>query len=209
MAILSVSLLGADYSGLSYIGVRIGAGHSDLGEPDETFLDYRADVQETGFYTEVFFNWHFMNEFALEVALAALNRGEFRWFVPNTGNFFGTINLYPIMVGLKLKPLASQLSRYYQPYISGGGSVIVGRAVIDGGSVANPYLYYNPDAESETALGWWAGFGFESFVSTTICITSSFRYQYMKFGEPIGGYEDHTGYQISFGIAYIFTKEER
>jgi len=205
ITLMSANLAAADLKGLSCVGIRLGVGHTVQDEPDQRYSNYEISADANGFYSEAFFNWHFLNEVALEIAQAALTRGEFRWNVED-GNFFGNINLYPIMFGIKLKPLASQLSQYYQPFVGGGGSIIVGRAVIEGGTVFDPYVYIDRSAESETALGWWLSGGFESFVSSTICITSQFRYQHMKFDKPVGGYIDHSGYQITFGVAYIFRK---
>jgi opacity protein-like surface antigen len=199
------NLSGADIKGLSYAGIRIGVGHTDQADPDVLYSNFDITVDQNGFYTEAFFDWQFLNELSLDIGLAALSRGEFRWTVPDVGNFFGSINLYPIMVGLKIKPLVSQLSDDYQPWIAGGGSLVVGRAVVEGGTVLDPNVYV-ASAQSQTNLGWWLGAGFDSFVSSTIVVTSSFRYQHMKFGEPVGGYLDHSGYQIAFGIGYIFRK---
>jgi opacity protein-like surface antigen len=203
--LVAANLSGANLKGLSYAGIRIGVGHTAQANPDVKYSNYTITSDQNGFYTEAFFNWHFLNEFALDVGLASLSRGEFRWRIPDIGNFFGSINLYPIMVGLKIKPLASIFSDDYQPWMAGGGSVVVGRAVVEGGTVLDPYAYV-ASAESQTALGWWLGAGFDSFVSSTIALSSSFRYQHMKFGDPVGGYLDHSGYQISFGIGYIFKK---
>lgn len=194
---------GAQLKGLSLIGIRIGAGHANEDTPDEIYSNYVVTADQTGLFSELFFNWYFMNELALEIGLASLNRGDFRFNV-DEGDFFGHISIYPIMLGLKVKPFSSFLDEIAQPYIGAGGSIVVGRALIEGGTVFDPYAYINRSVESETALGWWLSGGFESFISTNICLTSSFKYQYMNFNEPVGGYSDHTGYQISFGVGYIF-----
>jgi len=195
---------GAQLKGLSVIGVRFGVGHANEDVPDEVYSDYVVTADQDGFFSELFFNWYFLNEFALEIGLAALNRGDFRFNIPGEGNFFGNINVYPIMFGLKVKPFSSFLDQVAQPYLGAGGSIVVGRALIEGGTVYNPYLYIDRSLESETSLGWWMSAGFESFVARNICLTSCFKYQNMDFNEPVGGFGDHSGYQISFGVAYIF-----
>ena len=200
----TVSNRGAQLKGLSIIGVRLGVGHANESEPDVIYSDYVVTADQNGFYSEIYFNWYFMNELALEIGLAALNRGDFRFNIPGEGNFFGNINVYPIMFGLKVKPFSSFLDEIVQPYIAGGGSIVVGRALIEGGTIYNPYAYINRSIESETSFGWWLSGGFESFIAKNICLTSSFKYQYMDFGEPVGGFSDHTGYQIWFGVGYIF-----
>jgi len=202
---LTVNLSGANLKGLSYAGIRLGVGHISQDSPDEQYSDYDITADQNGFYSEAFYNWQFSNNFALEVGLAALNRGEFRWMIEGVGNFYGSINLYPLMVGLKVKPFASFLEDKYQPYFNFGGSLIVGRRLIEGGSIYDPYFYIG-NSDSETSLGWYAGGGFDSFISSTIGLTSSIKYQKMKFDDAVGGYLDHSGYQISFGVAYIFRK---
>jgi opacity protein-like surface antigen len=208
LLLVATNLSGANIGGLSYAGIRIGVGHTNQADPDVQYSNYDITVDQNGFYTEAFFDWQFLNELSLDISLAALSRGEFRWTIPDVGNFFGSINLYPIMVGLKIKPLISMLSDDYQPWIAGGASLVVGRAVVEGGTVYSPYIYIGQAEKSQTSLGWWLGAGFDSFVSSTIVLTSSFRYQHMKFGEPVGGYLDHSGYQIAFGIGYIFRKTQ-
>jgi hypothetical protein len=202
--ILTVNLNGANLKGLSYAGIRLGVGHISQDSPDEQYSDYAITADQNGFYSEAFYNWHFSNDFALEITLAAFNRGEFRWQIEGIGNLFGSINIYPLMVGLKVKPFASMLEEKYQPYVNFGGSLVVGRNLIEGGTVVDPTVYLEGD--SFTTWGWYAGAGFESFISSTICITSSIKYQKLKFDEAVGGYLDHSGYQISFGAAYIIRK---
>lgn len=189
--------------GISYVGIRLGINHITQEDPDVAYTNYNVSANRDGFYTEGFFNWHFMNEIALEVGLASASRGEFTWRTPD-GTLFGNINLYPIMAGLKIKPLASLLVDHYQPYVSGGGSFVIGRAVVEGANFYDPYIYYDPSLEDETTFGWWLGGGFDSFISTTICLTADVKYQHINFGTAIGGYENHSGYQISVGAAYIF-----
>lgn len=185
------------------MGIRLGVGHFNQDTPDQEYVNYNITADQNGFYSELFYNWHFINELALDIGLAVINRGEFRWQVPE-GSFFGSINVYPISVGLKVRPFASVLSKNYQPYFSGGGSVYVGRAVIEGGTVYNPYIYIDSPDRTQTDIGWWVGAGFESFISASIMITSSFRYHGIKFGDTVGGFKDYTGYQISLGVGYIF-----
>ncbi len=207
---VAANLSGANLNGISYAGIKIGVGHTSQDTPDEQYIDYSISSSQNGLHTEVFFNWHFLNEVALDVGLSVINRGEFRWQVEGTGNFFGSINLYPLDAGVKIKPLASQLSDHYQPWVAGGGSLIIGRGVIEGGSIFDPYIYLDRDSESATTFGWWIGAGFDTFVSTTIGLSGSVKYHKMDFNdEAIGGYVDHSGYQIAFGIAYILRKQDK
>ena len=135
------SLYGADLKNLSYMGIRLGVGHFNSDTPDEEYIDYTISADQNGFYSELFYNWQFMNELALDISLGVVNRGEFRWLV-DEGNFFGSINVYPISLGIKVRPFANMLSKHYQPYVAGGGSLIFGRAVIEGGTVYNSLCIY-------------------------------------------------------------------
>ena len=80
----TVSTRGAQLKGLSIIGVRLGVGHANESEPDVIYSDFVVTADQNGFYSEIYFNWYFMNELALEVGLAALNRGDFRFNVDVT-----------------------------------------------------------------------------------------------------------------------------
>lgn len=197
------SLSGADLKNLSYMGIRLGVGHFSTDSPDNEYINYNITADRNGFFSELFYNWQFMNELALDLSLGVINRGEFRWVVEE-GNFFGSINVYPISIGIKARPFANMLSKHYQPYVAVGGSLCFGRAVIEGGTVYDYRYYIDSPEKTRTDVGWWISTGFESFVSSTIMITSTFKYQGIKFSNTIGGYKDYTGYQIAFGVGYVF-----
>jgi hypothetical protein len=40
-------------------------------------------------------------------------------------------------------------------------------------------------------------------VMSSVCVTSNFKYHSVDYSKSIGGYKDHSGYQITVGAAYI------
>ncbi|MBU1318970.1 MAG: outer membrane beta-barrel protein [candidate division Zixibacteria bacterium] len=195
--------------GNQLVGVRLGIYHFTSNE-ESIFGDnlISSSTTNNGFAAEVFFNYFFLDQTALEVSLGNANRGDILYENESIGRLFGSAGVYPMTLGLKITPLSGIVSGHYQPYIHGGGSLVVTREIFEGGTLyTDQYAYYDFGSKSRTAFGWWAGGGFESYVSSTIAVTSNFKYYSIDYSKYIAGYKDHSGYQISVGIAYIFRKK--
>jgi opacity protein-like surface antigen len=212
---LSVSAVSAqdaeqseDNSVLQYIGVRIGLFHTTSTD-ESVFVDLpvTSSIGSNAISAEFFYNYFFLDQIGFEIILGSISRGDIEFVDDSSYRLLGSANVYPIAIGLKLTPLSGITSRSFQPYIHGGGSLVVTRELYESGQLAGQYNdLYAFGSRSETDFGWWAGGGLESFVSSSVCITSDFKYQSIKHGEYIAGYKDHSGYQITFGVGYIFRK---
>jgi len=194
--------------GNQLVGLRIGVYHFTSNE-ESIFGDnlVSSSITKNGFAAELFFNYFFLDQVALEVSLGNANRGDILFENDSIGRLFGSASVYPIAVGIKVTPLSGIIRDRYQPYIHGGGSLVVTREIFEGGRLTGPYTFYDFSSKSRTGLGWWVGGGFESYVSSTIAVTSNFKYYSIDYSKYIAGYKDHSGYQISVGVAYIFRKK--
>jgi hypothetical protein len=194
--------------GNQLLGVRIGLLHYTSSDK-QTYPEgvVFSGAIENGFVAEAFYNYYFLDQLGLEISLGNANRGDIVFESDSIGRLFGAASVYPIAVGLKLTPLSGIVRDHYQPFLSAGGALVITRELFEGGYLTNPYDYYDLSTKSKTDVGWWVGGGFESYVSSTICVHSSLTYYGIDYSEPIAGNKDHSGYRLAFGIAYIFRKK--
>jgi len=190
-------------------GVRLGVYHFTTEETASPSEDLEViGGEKNGFAAEFFYNYFLLDQLGLEFSLGSSSRGDIIFRSDEIGEFFGSVNVYPIAVGIKVTPLSGLVSDRYQPYFHGGGSLVITRELFEGvRSVDLQALWDRGGTQSRTDFGWWAGAGFESYVSTGICVTSNFKYHSIDYSKSIGGYNDHSGYQVTFGVAYIFRKK--
>ena len=190
------------------VGIRLGVYHFTTEEtvsPSEG-LEIIGSKKD-GFAAEFFYDYFLLDQLGFEFSLGSASRSDIIFRSDSIGEFFGSVNVFPIAVGIKLTPLSGLISKHYQPYVHGGGSLVITRELFEGARGVDIEAYWNRGgSKSRTAFGWWTGFGFESYVSSRICVTSNFKYHSIDYSESIGGFKDHSGFQITFGVAYIFRK---
>jgi hypothetical protein len=191
------------------VGIRLGVYHFTTDETvslSEGLKIIRS--KKDGFAAEFFYNYFLLDQFGFEFSLGSASRADIIFRSVEIGEFFGSVNVFPIAIGLKVTPLSGLVSEHYQLYFHGGGSLVITRELFEGARGVDIDAYLDRGgAQSRTDFGWWAGFGFESYVSSRICVTSNFKYHSIDYSESIGGFKDHSGYQITFGVAYIFRKK--
>lgn len=195
--------------GNQLVGIRIGAYHFTTEEK----LSLSKGLEVSGgskdaVTAELFYNYFVLDQLAFELSLGNSSRSDITFKSDEIGEFFGTVNVYPIALGVKLTPLSGIVHEHFQPYVHGGGSLVITREIFEGIRSIDLEEYLDRGGEqSSTDFGWWAGAGFESYVSSRICVTSNFKYHAIDYSESIGGYKNHSGYQIMVGVAYIFRKK--
>lgn len=195
--------------GNQLLGIRLGVCHFTTDEATSPSEGLEViGGSKNAFTGELFYNYFMLDQLALEFCLGSNARGDITFRSPEIGEFFGSVNVYPIAVGIKLTPLSGLVSDHYQPYFHGGGSLVVTRELFESANYVDIYAYYDRGGQkSRTDFGWWAGFGFESYIMSSVCVTSSFKYHSIDYSKSIGGYKDHSGYQITFGAAYVLRKK--
>jgi hypothetical protein len=149
---------------------------------------------------------------ALVANLGSYSKGDIRFDGYQIGvgsrTFFGSAAVYPIQLGVKLSPFASELPLRMRPFAEGGGALIVGTE-----SINALYYDYFRDAwldgniETEADWNWWLGGGVEVPVSRKIYLDFMAKYINVKFSGDIAGIQDYSGWQITFGFGYLILKQ--
>jgi len=198
----------AHNKGTQAVGIRIGVHHFTTGEEAEVTEGLRVEPGgQEGFAAEAFYNYYLLDQLAFEVSLASAHRSDVTFKSTETGAvFFGTANVYPMSVGIKVAPLASMLSEKYQPWFAGGGSLVITRELFEAARDIDLEEYFDRGEKSKTDLGYWLGAGFDSFISRSFGVTGSFKYFGIEYDSPVAGYRDHSGWQITVGVSYIVRK---
>ncbi len=187
--------------GNQMLGVRFGV-HSFTTNEEGTFEDLDVNTStDVSFAAEFYFNYFLVDKLGMELSLGSAHRGEVVFRDSNSALVsYGSANVYPMSVGLKATPLSGWVSDHYQPFFLIGGSLVVARRIFETGDLG----LYAYGTESETDFGWFWGAGFESYISHSICVSSSFKQYSIDYSDYIAGYKDHSGWQIIVGIAYIW-----
>lgn len=194
----------ADRPPASSVGLRLGVwiDHGDeLIDPN-----INASFTSTGFATEIFFDHRLMSWLALEISMAVASRGEVV-FTYGSDRYIGTINLYPMMVQWKVSPWGP--AKRWQPYLLGGGGVIIGKmntdVILSYGSYLDPYYVEG----SETTLGYDVGAGVDLLLSRQLGLTLAGKYHSFRFGDKLAGISDYSGTSIAVGLRYYIHPAKR
>jgi hypothetical protein len=188
----------------SSVGLRLGVWIDQGEELNDPNIN--ADFTSTGFITELFYNYRLMPWLSMEISMGVASRGDVI-FTYGSDRYIGTINLYPMMVQMKVKPRG--LAGTWQPYLLGGGGVIVGKmntdVVLSNGSYLDPYYVES----SETALGYDFGAGIDVVLSRQLGLTISGKYHSINFGDNLAGISDYSGTSVAVGLLYYINPAKR
>ncbi len=187
----------------SMAGIRLGAW---IDEGDKIVSgSVTADFPDASFYTELFYDYRFTPVIMLELSLGVVSRGDATFFVGND-RYIGTINLYPMLLQVKLSPLAGR-SRNFHPFLIAGGGIVYGKHNTDVIIGTGSYIYPDLVEDSETSFLYVFGGGIDIPFSEQIGMTVTGKYHPIDFGDSLAEITDYSGLAISVGIAYYLHKK--
>ena len=168
----------------------------------------RVISSSTAFHMEFFYLYNIKGPLYLDLSMGGVSRGDIRINYQTQTEYetgIGTALVYPVGVGLGYFPLAQKPDQAIQPFVTAGGSLIIGTETISS-SGYSPYLgnFYGLQSESREALGWYAGAGFDWVLGRSFALSFIGKYQYAKFSKELVGVKDFSGAQILIGAAYIY-----
>ena len=208
------STLGGQRRGTTELGFRVGAFSNTTNELAHSNDVLRLKTHKTMFYIEGFLNYYLTDFAALALNLGSYSKGEIRFdiYYNNVydGSFVGQASVYPVQLGLKLSPFQKQLPLASQPYVEGGGAIIVGREAATLGTYNSVFANYTDGTlASETDFNWWMGGGVEIPIARTIQLDFMVKYINTKFSGDIVGIKDYSGWQITAGIGYLSFRKKK
>jgi opacity protein-like surface antigen len=192
------------------IGLRLG-GWVNMGDevPANLQLDggnVETDINDGSFYLEGYYAYRFMPILAGELSFGFATRGDVITTYPTSNGDIrdiGALNVYPILVQLKLYAPFT-LARRMQLYVSGGGGIYYGRNSIQ---ITNESYYATGYRESsDTDLNFVFGGGLEYILMSQFALDANVKYMPISFGDKLLGVEDWSATTITVGIKYLFTR---
>jgi hypothetical protein len=188
----------AGFAGKHFAGARFGVWTAS---ENNTIYYAGGDslaVSGSSAYGEFFYAHRISRPIAIELSLGILSRGDYRYYT-SSEVLLGSVILYPILLTAKIYPLFGMANARIFPYLQAGGGVIYGKQdAID---------YYYGVAftnESETKLAYTLGAGIDWPVADQIGLCINFKYIPAEFKNDLAGVKDYSGWQLSFGVGYIF-----
>lgn len=192
------------------LGLRLG-GWIGMGDkvPSTLELDggqVETDINGGSFYLEGYYAYRVSALLAGEFSFGFATRGDVITTYPTSlGDIrdIGSLNVYPILVQLKLYAPFT-FSRRIQMYVSGGGGVYYGRNSIQ---ITNESYYATGYRESsDTDLNFVFGGGLEYILMSQFALDANVKYMPITFGDTLLGVEDWSATTITVGVKYLFTR---
>jgi hypothetical protein len=195
-------------SGAFEVGGRLGVFTNNETSLDRTDSGVELFGSRTNVYAEFTGGFYPLPYLGLIANLGSYSKGDIRFegFQEGIGRrtFFGNAAIYAMQLGLRLTPFGDQLPAGMQPYLEGGGALLIGTESIDA-------LYYDVfqsawvdgNLETETDINWWAGFGIGFPLSRQFTLDFMGKYINTDFSDDIAGITDYSGWQLSVGVGYL------
>jgi len=166
----------------------------------DSTVGFKSDLKSGSFYFEGFYAYNFYSALVSEISFGITNRGDVTVF-DGINTDVGVLNIYPILIHLKLYPLISTHSRF-QPYAGiGAGAYYAHRTVQF--VVGGVYSYYEFEGESETDFSYAIQGGFDWLLSSKFALELNAKYMPIKFGDPLLTVTDYSATSITVGIKYL------
>jgi opacity protein-like surface antigen len=191
------------YLDRNFAGGRVGAWTNTGDESAPPESDFSLDFSKTSIFGAFFYLHRLKRFIAAEFSFGIYSRGEIK-YVAETDTYLGSVNLYPIMLSMKLYPLSFFRNIPFHVYLQPGFGLVYGKQdVVDYIDVFGAGLVI---AESRTKITYMLATGVDWPIARQIGLTMNFKYTPVKFGKPLAQIEDYSGWALTFGIGYIFRK---
>jgi hypothetical protein len=139
----------------------------------------------------------------LAASIGALSRGDV--FIRDSSFLTrARLTIFPLSMGLRFYPVALAHGRRILPYLSAGGSLVVGVQVFERSTFQFDY-----SSDTRLALGGTLGAGLDYRVAERILLGLYGGYQRARFSRPLsdlpGGVSDFSGPQFLFTFSYLIS----
>ncbi|HWR84264.1 MAG TPA: hypothetical protein VN285_13270, partial [Candidatus Deferrimicrobium sp.] len=188
-------------------GVRIGlwANAGETPPHTDSAGSYETSFKSAAFYFEGFFAFRLARYAMLELSAGVVNRGSVT-FREAGGTNVGNVLVHPILLQLKVYPLAGGLSRP-QPYFLAGGGLYYGRRSVQF-TTSSQVSYFGLAEQSGTNFNYVVGAGLDWPLSRTIGLEAGAKYMPIEFSKGLQTIRSYDGVAIVVGIKYLYASHE-
>ena len=174
------------------IDLRIAFGDHSVGGVSVGAGGYNVDVGTGGIGGFISYNYYPNSNYAFTFSAGAM-ASEVR--VETFSSYTSTV--IPIMMGMKYYFADVDKNNTLRPYLSGSLGTIIGT------ETGVDILYAG--THTENAFGANVGFGTDIILGSLVKLHADIGYNlYSDFKEPIGGRDNYSGAEFSFGIGFMF-----
>ncbi len=147
----------------------------------------------------------------VQLSFGMVNRGSVTLYDGTLGTTdVGNLMVYPILLQLKLYPLASVPTRL-QPYIGAGGGVYYGRRSIQ--FTNNLFYQYYPDyslnQDTQTDFNYTLSGGVDWLFSNNWAMDLNAKYMPVNFSDPLVTIRDYKALTVAVGIKYLYSPKKK
>ncbi len=184
-------------------GVRIGAwaNTGDLPAARDDVGTFEADFSDASIYFEVFVGVRLLPQLMAELSMGTTNRGEVS-FIEAGGTNVGNVLIHPVLVSLRVYPLAS-MGLAWHPYLSVGGGVYFGRRTVQF-TTSSEVAAFGLNEETGTDFNIALGGGVDWPVGETVGLEAAARYLPIEFDNGLQTIRTYDALAFTIGVKYLF-----
>jgi len=195
-------------------GVRLG-GWANTGElPNPTVVqgnyEFLSDVGNGSLDIEAFFAYRFFPSLMTELSVGVVNRGDVELRINSIAgnqNYFGNLNVYPILAKIKFYPVGGLSSGFYPYLLAGGGIYHIRHDVFATGIGNTTGLFFQE--KSATTADFVFGGGLDWPLSNMIGLELQVQYMPITFSDTFLQVSDWSALSITAGVKYLFTIKKK
>lgn len=185
------------------LGVMLGVYSADNLDSADLGSGISRQRRSSDMYLMITGTRRFTGHLSIVASLGALARGDA--FIRQGGYLTrAKLTIFPLSLGLRLYPVALAPGRRIFPYLSAGGSLVLGVQVFESSTFQFDY-----SSDTRATLGGNMGAGVDYRVAEKILLGLYGGYQRARFSTPLsdlpGGVSDFSGPQFLFTFSYLIS----
>ena len=186
-------------------GIRLGVWANNGESPTDSVGISETNFKGACFYFEGYFAYRLAPTVMLELSFGIVNRGSVTFREAGATNV-GNVLVHPILLQLKLYPLAS-LKAKLQPYLLAGGGLYYGRRSVQFTTSSDVY-YYGLAEQSGTDFNYVLGGGIDWPIATTIGLEAGVKYMPIEFSKGLQTIRDYDAVAFTVGVKYLYSSKK-
>nr|MBN2278586.1 hypothetical protein [candidate division Zixibacteria bacterium] len=204
--VLSIEITRSGFLDRHMAGGRIGVwtNTGDNGTQTE-----EIDFSKSSVYAEFFYAHRLARPLAVEIMIGIYSRGDVEYRRDDelgVTTFTSSVNLYPIFVSAKFYPLYKIDNIPFHLYLQPGVGLVYGsQNVISYDEYYSSYYGFVYE-ESRAKFTYMLSGGIDLPLTSQLALTSNAKYVPVKFGKNLAQVKDYSGWSITLGVGYVFSK---
>lgn len=180
-----------------FLGGRFGAW---VMTTNEDFVDSLSNFSSSALYAEFFYSHRISPFLSGEFSIGIFSQGDLE-YDNDAGIIAGAAKMYPFLLSAKLYPFAKYMNSSLWPYLRIGGGIVYGTRDFTSNYSGDPINSYIEESGTKITYTW--GFGIDWPIADQIGLNIDFKNTPVKFGKPLAGLKEYSGWSLTFGVGYI------